>query len=137
MVALIMDLSLNLSGEILFASLSGEFSLAEAQRTFLQILEAVEQHNVDKVLVDGRAVTGQPTTMERFHYGDFLANAVLDLCVRRGRRAPRFSYVLLAPVLDEQRLGETVAVNRGMIVKTFDNVENALRWLGDGSAPAA
>ena len=132
-----MDVSLNHSGEILCASLSGEFSLGEAQRTFLEILEAVEQHDVDKILVDGRAVTGRPTTMERFHYGDFIASAVLELCIRRGRRAPRFTYVLLAPVLDDQRLGETVAVNRGMIVKTFDNVENAMRWLDDGSAPAA
>ena len=26
--------------------------------------------------------------------------------------------------------GETVAVNRGMLVKTFDNLEDGLGWLG-------
>ena len=29
-----------------------------------------------------------------------------------------------------RRFGETVAVNRGMYVKTFDNPDDALGWLG-------
>jgi hypothetical protein len=33
-------------------------------------------------------------------------------------------------VLDPKRLGETVAVNRGMNIKVFDNPEDARRWLG-------
>src|SRR5262245_36109905 len=49
-------------------------------------------------------------------------------------RAAQFAYVLQAPVLDPQRLGEIVAVNRGMWVKAFDNLADALGWLG--CAPA-
>jgi hypothetical protein len=45
-------------------------------------------------------------------------------------RSPAFAYVLKEPVLDPQRFGQTVAVNRGMNVKTFDNVEQARTWLG-------
>ena len=114
----------------LHATLSGDFSLAEAQTTFLQILESVELHKVKKVLVDGRAINGAPTTMERFYYGEFVANAVTELRSRVEIDLPMFSYVLIEPVLDPGRYGETVAVNRGMFVKTFDNLADALEWLG-------
>ena len=113
----------------LYATLSGDFSLAEAERSFLQILESVERHKVKKVLVDGRAINGEPTNMERFYYGEFVANAVAELRFTRESGAPKFSYVLIEPVLDPRRLGETVAVNRGMLVKTFDNLADALEWL--------
>jgi hypothetical protein len=37
-------------------------------------------------------------------------------------------------VLDPDRFGETVAVNRGMPVRVFDNLEEALKWLAVTSA---
>ena len=114
----------------LHATLSGEFSLAEAKRTFLEILESVELNKAKKVLVDGRTINGKPTTMERFYYGEFVANAVAELRQRVELDLPIFSYVLTEPVLDPRRYGETVAVNRGMFVKTFDNLDDALEWLG-------
>ncbi len=43
--------------------------------------------------------------------------------------ASAFAHVLKEPVLDPQRFGETVALNRGMNVRTFDNLEDALAWL--------
>ena len=33
------------------------------------------------------------------------------------------------PLRDKTRLGETVAVNRGMIVKVFETPEDAIEWL--------
>jgi hypothetical protein len=32
-------------------------------------------------------------------------------------------------MLDPEKFGETVAVNRGMLAKVFDNLEAALAWL--------
>ena len=112
----------------------GEFSLDEAKRTFLEVLEAVAQHKVKKVLFDGRRLTGEPYTMERFYYGEFVAQAVWRFVDRGVSPATKFAYVLEEPVLDPQKFGETVAVNRGMFVKTFDNVDGALGWLGMASA---
>jgi hypothetical protein len=108
----------------------GEFSLPEAQQTFLDMLEAVAQHQVQKVLFDGRSLTGEPRTIERFYYGTFAAEAVVQCKAREVSPATQFAYVLQAPVLDPQRFGETVAVNRGMFVQAFDNLDDALRWLG-------
>jgi hypothetical protein len=54
----------------------GEFSLQEAERTFLEMLEAVARYKVEKVFFDGRELTGDPKTMERFLYGEFAAESV-------------------------------------------------------------
>jgi hypothetical protein len=123
----------------LLGSVMGEFSLQEAKRTFLEMLEAVARHQVKKVLFDGRRLTGDPETLERFYYGKFAADAVLQFKDRGVSPATQFAYVLQEPVLDPQRFGETVAVNRGMLVKAFDNLEDALGWLGIAPAnkPAA
>jgi hypothetical protein len=115
--------------EFLYAEVAGDFSLEEAERTFREILEAVVRHRVKKVLFDGRKLIGNPTTMERFYYGAFVAKSVARLGDRDVSPAAQFAYVLTEPVLDPRRFGETVAVNRGMFVKAFDNLEDALGWL--------
>ena len=124
-----MDLSIDNSARFLHACLSGEFSLEEAERTFMDILKAIDRYQAMKVLVDGRAITGEPMTMERFFYGQFVAEAVIAWSQTQNRRMPRFAYVLVKPVLDDQRFGNLVATNRGMTVKTFDNVGDAVEWL--------
>jgi len=122
----IMKLEIYPESDFLRTDISGEFSLEEAKRIFLEIVDAVTRYKVNKVLFDGRRIVGNPKPMERFFYGEFVAEAwrgVLPL-------VPKFAYVLEHPVLDPGRFGETVAVNRGMVVKAFDNPEEALQWLG-------
>jgi hypothetical protein len=108
---------------------AGDFSLAEAQRTFIEILEAVARSKTDKVLVDGRGITGDPQTMERFYYGEFAAEMLGKFTARGVSRSTRFAYVLHEPLRDPERFGENVAVNRGVDVRTFDNDHDALAWL--------
>jgi hypothetical protein len=133
-----MCVSIGAGSGLLRAIVTGEFALEEAQRTFLEILEileAVARHSTDKILLDGRELTGEPTTIQRFLFSAITAHAVMSY--RRAHRASRalqFAYVLQEPVLDPQRFGETVAVNRGMWVKVFDNPEDALGWLRDAPA---
>ena len=113
---------------------TGKFSLKEAKRTFLELIEAVALHKAKKVFFDGRKLIGKPEIMERFYYGEFAARAVWDFAERGVSPATRFAYVLKEPVLDPGRFGETVAVNRGMAVRAFDNPEEALQWLGIATA---
>ena len=119
--------------ENIHVHLEGEFILADAQRDFVEVLKTVESTGLAKVLFEGRDIIGEPEQIERFFYGVFVAGAVRDM-LRRGFKGdkPRFAYVLEKPVLDPERLGETVARNRGMDVKAFDNIEEADRWLLDG-----
>ena len=76
-----MELALRIYADegLLYANYAGEFSLAGAEKTFLQILESVEQNKLGKVLVDGRAITGEPQPLERFFYGEFVAEKATAL----------------------------------------------------------
>ena len=109
----------------------GEFSLEEAKRAFLEMLEAVVQYQAEKILFDGRNLKGEPAHIERFYYGYFAATETISLMAKSHiPQAPRFAYVIHEPLRDPRRYGETVAVNRGMIVKTFEGLEEAYKWLG-------
>jgi len=125
-----MDVDFNAEGEVLTVIANGEFSLEEAQRTFLDILGHVSENGILKVLFDGRELIGEPMVIERFYYGEFAATSVENVTFSKlSGHAPQFAYVLHEPLLDPLRLGETVAVNRGMNVKAFNNIHEARQWL--------
>ena len=115
--------------DLLNIVVTGRFSLEEAKRTFLEILDAVAVQKSKKVLIDGRALAGKPEVIERFYYGQFIAELVISYEDRGVPAGTPFAYVLKDPVLDPKRFGETVAVNRYMNLKTFENPEEALQWL--------
>lgn len=125
-----MLIEIHRESDFVTANATGKFSLEEAKKTFIELLETVALHKVKKVLFDGRNLVGNLTTMDRFYYGEFVARAIIDFAERGVSRTTQFAYVLKEPVLDPARFGETVAVNRGMIVKAFGNPEDALQWLG-------
>jgi hypothetical protein len=109
---------------------TGEYtSLDKAKQLFLEMLEAVAQHQAKNVLLDGRTLEGKPRDFERFLYGEFAAKETLRLVKEHGI-VPRFAYVLHEPLRDPGKFGETVAVNRGMNIKVFENLEDAFEWLG-------
>jgi hypothetical protein len=124
------SISFDAGNSLVRATLHGPFSLFEAQATFLETLAALRRHQAGKVLIDGRTITGAPETVERFYYGEFVASAVADLSSHYLSYVPQFVYVLLPPVLDQNRIGETVAVHRGMHVKAFHDLAAAEDWLG-------
>jgi hypothetical protein len=126
----ILNVTTTFEGGILFAVITGEYSLEDAERVFLEILEALRETDTSKVLVDGRSVTGEPSVADRFYYGEFMAISVQKL-VESGwvGENPCFAFVLHEPVLDPLRLGETVAINRGVNIKAFQNKHEACRWL--------
>jgi hypothetical protein len=114
----------------LHAKAAGQFSLEDAKKTFMELLDAVAQRQVKKVLFDGRELSGEPEPMERFYYGKFAAGAVVRSATPGVSPATQFAFVLKEPVLDPEKFGETVAVNRGMLVRAFETPGEALQWLG-------
>ena len=115
---------------LLSVDASGEFSLEDAKQAFLELLKAIAHYQAEKILLDGRNVKGKPGDLERFYYGEFAARETHKLVVEH-KIVPRFAYVIHEPLRDPTRLGETVAVNRGMNVKTFETLEDAIEWLTD------
>ena len=119
-----------LEEDVCTAVFIGEFELGVAQSQFIELLDDAISMGAIKVLIDGRRVTGNPTDFERFLYGSFVASATLDVLLRHNMRL-RFAYVIHEPLRDPKRLGETVAVNGGMDVKTFEDKNEAVEWLND------
>lgn len=125
-----MKIEIEEDAELLRVTASGGFSIAAAFSRFLETLDAVERTGARKILVDGRSVSGNPDTIERFIYGEFAAKAVARYMMKgAARRMPQFAYVLHIPMRDPNRFGETVAVNRGMWIRVFGSVDEALEWL--------
>ena len=110
------------------AVLGGEFEIGIAQHQFIELLDEAVAKGATKVLIDGRHVTGNPTGFERFLYGTFAACATLEVLIRQNAWV-KFAYVITKPLRDPERFGETVAVNRGMKVKTFEDRNEAVEWL--------
>ena len=129
-----MQLNTQFAAGLLDVEVRGQFSLEEAKRTFLATLDSVGQHRARRVLIDGLGLTGDPEVMERFFYGEFAAVESARVARELNMPRPWFAYVLEEPVLDPRRFGENVASNRGMIVKVFENREEALKWLQAGPA---
>lgn len=63
--------------DLLNAIITGEFSLEEAKRTFLEILQAAALQKSKKVLIDGRMLAGKPEVIERFYYGHYAAEMAM------------------------------------------------------------
>jgi hypothetical protein len=124
-----MTIEIAVNPERLNIWLAGTFSLAEAKKCCQLIIQSVVEHQSTRVLIDGRNITGKPTVMERYLYGEFKALTVANSSNRSIALSARYAYVLMPPVRDPNRFGETVAVNRGLILKTFESVEEAQQWL--------
>ena len=124
--------------ENIHVATSGDFSLDEAKRTFLEVLDTVQRHGIRKVLLDGRDVRGEPLLIERFYYGQFAADQVNSLKEHGWKGGDlQIAYVLEEPVLDWLRFGEMVMRNRGVDARAFDNTDEAVEWLGLNSDAAA
>jgi hypothetical protein len=78
----------------LYVYAMGDFSLEAAKSIFIEMLEIIATQKVEKVIFDGRKLTGEPKTIERFYYGGFAAQAVLEFEDRGVSPATQFAYIL-------------------------------------------
>jgi hypothetical protein len=115
--------------DFLHVHVSGAFSLDELNEITTDIYQALVRHAAQKVLVDFREVSGEPTIIERFLISDFLAKEMDRFSSAGVSRATRFGCIGTEPTMDRGHFGETVAVNRGLKVKVTDSMEEVLRWL--------
>ena len=121
---------LEVEDDIFNAVCIGAFELDLAREQFIELLDEAIRNGASKVLIDGRQMTGTPTEFERFLYGSFAAWATVDVMTQH-KVWLKFAYVIHDPLRDPERFGETVAVNGGMDVKTFEDINEAVEWLND------
>ena len=131
-----MDVDIRLEDGFLNVRVAGRFSLEEANDGLVQMFGAVARYRTTRVLVDCRELQGSITTMENFDHVNFAAEMIEKFSQRGVSRATRFAYVTVGAFYDPDKFAETVAVNRGLEVRIFDNIDDALQWLEIDSAKA-
>ena len=110
----------------LYARAVGIFNLREAKDCFRRIVEVAAQEKLLRVLFDARDLKGNMTTMDRYTLGDSLTKEILE---KKNQVLPRIAIVGNEPFIDPQRFGETVARNRGSLLKVTTDIDQALQWL--------
>jgi hypothetical protein len=106
--------------------LSNSLTHSEHVEARQELLEVCRARNIHKILVDARELVTRvpPSVMELFDFGVSWADQA------------RGADLVVAGVLprdDSTRLdvmfGDTVAVNRGLVSRTFDDIDEARTWL--------
>lgn len=98
----------------------GAPSLAEMKQTLARIAELRRIHQVDKVLVDSRARSAQPSVIDIHDGGELLAS-MLGSSVRVA--------IVVAELASGHKFFQDVAYLQGSIVAYFQDYDAALRWL--------
>jgi len=112
------------------AIVSGPYSLRTAQDAYDQIVKAAVEQGRTRILIDASGVTGAPTQDERYMLGLFVAAEQRILAARNPPIDVQLAVYGRQPLIDPNRFGETVAINRGGKVKVSEQLEEALAWLG-------
>jgi hypothetical protein len=126
------DMSISLKFEpregFLYCEASGEYSFEDACSMIRAVLVESAQHSSTKVLVDFLQMKGSPTMLERYSISEFLAREMVDH-ITELKRFPRLALLGKEPLVDPNRFGELVARNRGVQMKTVEQMEDAVKWL--------
>ena len=90
-----------------------------------QALDYAIAEGLGAILVDTTGLQGHsPTRMDRFSFGKAIAEMQ-----RRTSTNVWIAFVGLEPIVDPDRFGETVAVNRGGLARVFEDTDEAAAWI--------
>lgn len=107
---------------------SGAYSLERAIHLCKLSIDTCLLYNKTKILVDITKVTGNVPFFDRFQYAEALAQYKSIHALTEVSKIALFGN---EPLIDKNRFGETVAVNRGVNIKVFTELNDALAWLDE------
>lgn len=116
------------TGDVLYAEVQGEMELPRALALYDRLIERWRQTQATALLVDCARVAGTLTPVQRYEAGARVA-ASYSTIREWGGVPPRIAMVATPPLLDPNRFMETVASNRGALMRVFTTVEEAAGWL--------
>ena len=107
---------------IVEAVTSGKVTATDMHHSRQKIAELCKKENITKVLVDDRFITSLPSFEDLFQFGSTFLQSGFPLYIK-------IAHVVNAEMMADNEFLETVAVNRGANVKTFQNIDEAMAWL--------
>ena len=108
---------------------SGEYGSPPIPEVIDRVLDHCKEHKPSKVLVDIRPMTGNIPAMDRFYFGEVFSGRFYEEKKRGNISHIRFAFIGHYPIVDPNKFGETVAVNRGMTLKVTTDLKEALDWI--------
>ena len=112
----------------LYVTVTGVYDLSSAKSATVEIFEACRDHRMPIGLVDYRSVEGEIPTMERFEYAEFFIRCQREYLTPEGK-VIKLAYLGTEPLVDPDRFGLIVALNRGAIATVTTDINEALAWL--------
>jgi hypothetical protein len=100
---------------------AGEFSIPAAKRSVDTMMDACMKMSCTKVLFDCRCMTGSLSTMDRYDVAQYGSDKI-DHIIRVAMLG-RDDQIL------PDKFFENVAVNRGLTLKVFTDIDEAVAWL--------
>jgi hypothetical protein len=122
------DIATVLKDDMIEMSASGEYSLVKANHLFKTAIDNVLFHLRSKILIDVKGVTGHIPFSDRFQFADSLSKYRETHALGK---VGKIAVVGKEPIVDKDRFGETVAINRGTNVRVFTDMSEALRWINE------
>ena len=123
-----MVLDFEMRQQYFYVRLTGSYdSLEQAYGLYERMSEAAYSFGATKILVDCLELTGAPRFADYYAFGKFVGDQDT-----KSEDSARWiaAWVGTPPTFDKQHFTELVANNRGARMKVFDNMEDALKWLG-------
>lgn len=114
-------ISISDKGSYLLVEFFGEFSVEAGKQCVDRMAEACEKQSHSKVLLDCRRMTGSMPILDRFQVAQYGAI--------KGRQLMQLALLNREDVVLPDNFVENVAVNRGMTMKVFTNLNEAVSWL--------
>lgn len=116
--------SLKADGNLLIVKASGfDESLEEVEQYGLAIVEACKEGRYSRVLCDETDLEYRLGTFDTFQSAEFMAS--------QAPKIGKAAIVCNEKFYPDARFWETVAVNRGLRVRVFKNIEAARQWLDE------
>jgi hypothetical protein len=100
----------------------GDVDRRDLNSSLQSVLEIVEKTGLKKVLVDTTKQTKLPSILNLHHFGEELSTRARTL---------KHAVVISQLLHEDFQFIETVSVNRGVNMRIFDAVGDALAWLNE------
>lgn len=120
------QLNIDKKEKYLLVEVSGEFLYSTDQEFFAELIESCFDNNRSNLLLDARNLKGDLSTFQRYNIALSVTNKIRK---NFDKGIIRIAVVGAEPLIDPDRFAETVATNRGLIIKVTTDIEEALNWL--------
>ena len=113
----------------LYITVKGELDVAGAEAALAEVFGIAARAHQPRILLDCSRVRGEWGPDERYTIGSFIA-AEMERRASHFPERPRLAIYAVAPLMDPNRYTQTVATNRGALVRSSDSLQELLSWLG-------